>query len=124
MNDDLQTLATDPTRRRLLAGSALAGASLALPGALVAVLVLRLSWRRCVVDLPLSVEPDELAIDLDWLGLLGGLGLGLTLISVLVTRNVTDPTSAWVLVLALLALEVVLDRAWSRSPLATEPAAE
>jgi basic membrane protein A and related proteins len=34
MNDDFKTLAADPTRRRLLAGSALAGASLALPGAL------------------------------------------------------------------------------------------
>jgi basic membrane protein A and related proteins len=34
MNDDFKTLALDSTRRRLLAGSALAGASLALPGAL------------------------------------------------------------------------------------------
>ncbi len=93
-------------------GGPLLALRLALPGALVAVLVLRATWRTCVRDLPLSVDPDELAIDLDWLGLLGGLGIGLTIASVLVTRLVTNAGSALLLAAALLVLEFVLDRTW------------
>jgi hypothetical protein len=85
---------------------------LALPGALVAVLVLRLTWRRCVRDLPLSVDPDELAVELDWMGLLAGLGLGLTVIAIGVTRSVTGPASALALSAVLLGGELVLDRVW------------
>jgi len=84
---------------------------LALPGALAALLVLRTTWHICVRDLPLSIAPDELAIDLDWLGLRGGLGLGLTVVSVLVVRYVPDAGSALVLSAALLALELLLERA-------------
>jgi hypothetical protein len=88
---------------------------LGLPGALAAVLVLRLTWHRCVPDLPLSVDPDELAVELDWLGLLGGLGIGLTVVAVLVVRNVGDAPAALTLAAVLLAAELVLDRAWRRT---------
>jgi len=85
-----------------------------LPGALAAVIVLRMTWQRCVSDLPLSVDPDELAVDLDWMGLLGGLGLGLTVFAVWVARNVVEPTHTLALCAALLAVEMALDRAWRR----------
>ncbi len=88
---------------------------LALPAALVAVAVLRSTWRTCVRDLPLSVDSDELAIDLDWIGLLGGLAIGQTLVSVLVARVVTSAGQALLLVAGLVALELVLDRAWQTS---------
>jgi hypothetical protein len=91
---------------------------LALPGALVAVLVLRLTWSRCVSDLVLSVDPDELAVDLDWMGLLGAVGLGLTLFAVWVAMKVHDPLSALLLAGVLLAIELVLDRTWRRNPAA------
>jgi hypothetical protein len=93
-------------------GGALLALRLALPGALVAVLVLRLTWHRCVQDLPLSVDPDELAVELDWMGLLAGLGLVLTVVAVGVTRSVTGPASALALSAALLGGELVLDRVW------------
>jgi len=43
---------------------------------------------------------------------------------VLVVRNVTDPGTALGLALALLALELVLDRMWQRAPRTVEQAAE
>jgi len=97
-------------------GGPLLALRLALPGAFAALLVLRLTWRRCVPDLPLSVEPEELAVELDWLGLLGGLGMGLTVVAVLVVRNVTGVSSALLLTLFLLLLELALDHAWRRAP--------
>lgn len=94
---------------------------LALPGALAAVLVLRATWTTCARDLPLSVPPDELAIDLDWLGILGGLGLGLTMLSVLVVRYAPDVTSALVLAAGLLVLELLLERAQRLAPRGAAP---
>jgi hypothetical protein len=102
-------------------GGALLALRLALPGALVAVLVLRLTWRRCVRDLPLSVGPDELAVELDWMGLLAVLGVALTLAAVLVTRHVTDAASALLLSAALLALEALVGRLWRRAGSARDP---
>lgn len=76
----------------------------ALPAALVALLVLRATWRTCVRDRPLSVDPAELSIDLDWLGLLGALGLGLTIVSVAVVRGVRTPLALAGLCLVLVVL--------------------
>lgn len=87
----------------------------ALPAALTALVVLRASWSICVRDRPLSVLPEDLKIDLDWLGLLGGLGLGLTIVSVAVVRGVTTPLALGVLCAALLALEFVAARRGSRA---------
>jgi hypothetical protein len=83
---------------------------IALPAALTALIVLRATWTTCVRDRPLSVDPDELAIDLDWLGLLGALGLGLTIVSVAVARAVTTLPALALLCAVLLALEVVASK--------------
>lgn len=88
----------------------------ALPAALTALLVLRATWKTCVRDRPLSVDPDELAIDLDWLGLLGGLGLGLTIVSVAVARAVTTPTVLLFLCAVLFLPEVLRGRLGSTKP--------
>jgi len=74
-------------------GGAWLALRVALPAGLTALIVLRATWTTCVRDRPLSVDPDELSIDLDWLGLLGALGLGLTIASVAVVRGVTTPAS-------------------------------
>lgn len=57
-----------------------------LPGALSSLLVCQLLYPVCVRERPLSVAPDELRADLDWLGVLGVLALVLTLLSVAVQR--------------------------------------
>lgn len=93
-------------------GGALLAVRLALPGALLALIVLRLTWRVCVRDTPLSVPPDELAIDLDWIGLLGGLGIGLTLLSVAYTRLLPETGQAAAAIAVLVVFELVLERAW------------
>lgn len=82
----------------------------ALPAALVALVVLRATWSTCVRDRPLSVLPEDLKIDLDWLGLLGGLALGLTLVSVAVVRMVQTPLALALLCAVLLAFELVGSR--------------
>jgi hypothetical protein len=91
-------------------GGAWLALRIALPAALTALIVLRATWSICVRDRPLSVDPDELKIDLDWLGLLGGLGLGLTIVSVAVARGVTTPLSLAILCGVLAGLEFVLGR--------------
>src|SRR5688572_23636525 len=91
-------------------GGALMALRLALPAALMAVLILRATWHTCVRDLPLSVDPDELSIDLDWLGLLGGLAMGLTLLSAVMTRFASSLGAALVLSAVLVGLELALTR--------------
>ena len=58
----------------------------AVPGALCSLLLCQLLYPICVTERPLSVPPDELRADLDWLGLLGGAALVLTVVSMLVER--------------------------------------
>jgi hypothetical protein len=89
---------------------------LALPGALASLIVLRLTWVHFVSDLPLSVDPDDLAVDLDVMGLLTVVGLALTVFAVWVDRKVVDAPAALLLAGALLAVELVLDRTWRRAP--------
>jgi hypothetical protein len=83
---------------------------LALPGALVALLVLRGLHGLCVHAPPLSTSPDRLEADLDWLGVLGTLAVGLTIVALLANRLVTSAPLGVGLALALLAVDVVLDR--------------
>lgn len=93
----------------LLGGWALM-AKLALPALVAAVIVLRVTWRRCVTMSPLSVAPDEILVSQDWLGLLATIAGVLALIAVLASRVVTGPLHAIALAALALALEWRLDR--------------
>lgn len=95
-------------------GGALA-LKLALPAWILSVLVLRHTWRTCVHGTPLSTAPDEMFVNLDWLGLLGGLGLGLTLVAIAASRLVDTWPRSVAFTLLLCALEFASDRAW-RAP--------
>jgi hypothetical protein len=85
---------------------------LALPAWITAVLVLRRTWRTCVKEQPLSTAPDDLFVNLDWIGTLGGLGLGLTIVAIAASRVVTTWPRSVVFTLVLIAIEVASDRAW------------
>lgn len=87
---------------------------LALPGFLISLLVLRRLYRVCVDGAPLSTAPDEIRFDLDWFGLLGGYALALTGAAIAANRWLT-PAGALVLVLCLVAVEALAERA-SRLP--------
>jgi len=88
---------------------------LAFPAWVTAVLVLRKTWRTCVKGQPLSTAPDDLFVNLDWIGVLGGLGLGLTIVAIAASRLVTTWPRGVAFALVLIALEMASDRAW-RSP--------
>jgi hypothetical protein len=79
------------------ASAALCGLEFALkltPLALVAAwIVLRASWSTFAADLPLSVAPRDLRMNMDWLGPLGGVGLALAILAAACVRWVP---SAWV----------------------------
>ncbi|HED65138.1 MAG TPA: hypothetical protein ENJ09_06230 [Planctomycetes bacterium] len=95
---------------------------LAPPAFLLSVLVLRRLHSACVFAPPLSVAPSETRFDQDWIGLLGGLALGLAGIALAVSRLVTLPGSIGLAVL-LIAIEGITERRrWgpSHSP-ASEP---
>ncbi len=84
---------------------------LALPAALLALIVLRKLYPMCAEDLPLSVAPTDIEAKLDWTGTLLMLGIGLTVLSLVALKFVD---SAWVGLLCaagLLAIERMLDRA-------------
>lgn len=83
---------------------------LALPALLCCVLVVRAVWRTCVVDAPLSTPHDQLFIDNDWLGMLGGIAMALLFVSLAAVRWAHTWPSSVALTLGLLALERVLDR--------------
>ena len=83
---------------------------LALPGFLTSLLVLRQLYAVCVDGLPLSTAPDRIRFDLDWLGVLGGLALGLTLLAILAQRFLDTLGLAAVLGAVLLGLELVAER--------------
>lgn len=84
-----------------------AGARFALTvtplGALAALFTCLALYPVCVRERPLSVPPDELRADLDWLGVLGALALVATLASVLVQRFLR-PASAILVLIALVPL--------------------
>ena len=83
---------------------------LALPGALVSLLSLRLLYPRCVIGRPLSRAPGEIEVHHDWTGMLLGLAAALTVLALVAQRVLTTPLESLGLVLALLVLELVLSR--------------
>ena len=85
-----------------------------LPSLLVALFLLRLLYPRCVHDLPLSTAPEELRSDLDWVGVVAPLAVGLTLLAVLANRFATWPMGAGA-ALVLLLIEVALERGLRRT---------
>ena len=62
----------------------------------------RWSWEMFVRDLPLSVDPKEVHINMDWFGPLAGIGLGIAVLAALAVRYVPSP--AWGIGLACVAL--------------------
>lgn len=98
----------------VLIGIAQGGATivlwLALPAWLVAVQVLRRTWRLCVSDVPLSTAPDELYVNLDWIGVLGGLGLALTAIAIASARLIDSWPKSLLVTAVLVVIELAADR--------------
>lgn len=98
----------------ILIGCLLGGAGLmlrlAVPALVAAVLVLRLTWRRCVTLPPLSIAPDSILVSQDWIGLLATAAGALSLVAVLASRVVTGPLQA----LAFAALALAVERAFDR----------
>lgn len=82
---------------------------LALPGALLSMIALRILYSRCVVGLPLSTAPDEITVHHDWTGLLLGLAGGLTVLALVVQRIFTQPLQIAGLVGVLLGVEIALE---------------
>ncbi len=83
---------------------------LALPGALVSLISLRLLYPRCVVGAPLSVAPDEIEVHHDWTGLLISLAAALTVLALVAQRVLVSPLQTLALIVALLITEAVLSR--------------
>ncbi len=96
-----------------LAGPAFA-LRLAIPGALFTFYCLRILYPRCVLDLPLSTDPETIEVKHDWTGLLITLAAFLTLFALLARRFVTDAPRALILIAVMVAVEVVVDRAQRR----------
>jgi len=98
----------------VLIGCLLGGAGLmvrlAVPALVGAVLVLRLTWRRCVTLPPLSVAPDSILVSQDWIGLLATAAGALSLVAVFASRFVTGPLQALVFAALALAIERAFDR--------------
>ncbi len=70
---------------------------------------LRGSWKMFVRDLPLSVDPKEVHINMDWFGPLAGIGLGIAILAALAARYVPSPTWGIGLAIAALALAETVD---------------
>ena len=83
---------------------------LALPAAMLSILLLRHLYAICVVGPPLSTKPDEIVVQLDWTGPLLMLAVGLTIAAVLAWRYVTSVELGIALTGALAACELALDR--------------
>jgi hypothetical protein len=81
-------------------------------GFLVAVLVVRSTWDRCVADPPLSVAPDDVAVPHDLLTVLGTLAVVLSVVSLAALMLLDDTPAAVAAPLILLGLEVAMDRKW------------
>ncbi len=84
---------------------------LGLPAFLVSTILVRVLYAKFVRDLPLSVAPAEIEAHLDWTGILTGLGIGLTLASMLAAHFVTSLGAGLALAAVLVAVERATDRA-------------
>ena len=87
---------------------------MAIPGALISLLVLRRLYPTCVTDMPLSIAPDQLRSNLDWGGTLMGWAVVLTLLSVVANRFLSLEWAAAV-ILCLALMEWLGGRALRRS---------
>ena len=98
----------------------LAGWELALrltpPAFLVALGVLRSSYRTCVDDTPLSTAPDDLRVELNLLSVLGAYAMVLTVLAMLAHIFLTSLAVSAMVTAFLVFLEVLKDRAWRREP--------
>jgi len=83
---------------------------LALPGAMMSLIVMRRLYPMLVVDPPLSTLPDRVRTDMDWTGVLLGLGLALTIVAVFAVRFLAEPWQGALAALGLLAVDTFLDR--------------
>lgn len=83
-------------------------------GALASLAVLRRLYPICVEDSPLSIAPERVKSDLDWLGLLGGLAVILVAMALVASRLLTTIPSALALVALLLVVEIRAARALER----------
>lgn len=81
---------------------------------LCSLVMLQVLYPTCVRDLPLSIGPDQLRGDLDWLSRVAGIALGMTVFAVAANR-LAGVTAGWVLAAALWVISVVLFRR-ARSP--------
>ncbi len=54
-------------------------------------LTLRACWSTFARDLPLAVDPKDVHIDMNWFGPLGGIGLGVALLSAYAVHGIRDP---------------------------------
>jgi hypothetical protein len=84
-------------------------ARLWLLAVLLTLVLLRVLYPRCVRDLPLSQRPDEVGSGGPWLTFLAPTAVGLTLLSLIAGRALDLP-AALAVALALLGLEVLLER--------------
>lgn len=84
---------------------------LALPAALLALIVMRKLYPMCAEDLPLSVAPNDITAKLDWTGSLLMLGIGLTVLALVAQKFVSSVGLGLACAAVLLAIEWALDRA-------------
>ncbi|HEV8111949.1 MAG TPA: hypothetical protein VGR31_04185 [Planctomycetota bacterium] len=82
---------------------------LSLPAALVSLILLRTLYGKFVHEPPLSVAPDAIEAQLDWTGVLAGLGVGLTLVAILAANFVTTVAVGLAVTAALIVVERALD---------------
>jgi hypothetical protein len=86
-------------------------ARLALPGACVSLIVVRLLYPMCVGDLPLSVAPDEIEAKMDWTGTLLTLAIVLTIAAMVAFAYITTIGRGLAVAAALITIEWAFDRA-------------
>jgi hypothetical protein len=87
---------------------------LALPAALVSLLLLRTLYARCVHDLPLSRAPDDMLVEMDWTGSMLGIGVLQVGLAVLAWKLLATWPAALLACAALLLAEV-----WAGRPRST-----
>lgn len=88
---------------------------LAIPGALITMISLRLLYPRCALAPPLSTAADQIEVRHDWTGFLLTLAVGLTLVAICAQRLVTDIPKTLGLVALLVLIEVMLSRSQGES---------
>lgn len=76
---------------------------------LCSLVMLQVLYPTCVRDLPLSVGPDQVRGDLDWLSRVAGIALGMTVFAVAANR-LAGVTASWILAGGLWLTSVVLFR--------------